>query len=435
MIELVFFFHYISDLVLSQVNLYLYLHKACLANTTTEKTYGACYIDQQGFTLVSKVTGSYYRWAMLFLCVFYVSLATSWSDTSGRRRRPLVFIAIFGQIMQSISGLINHFFDSSLIVAAISNMIFEFIGGIHMMFVVAQIYICEISAVGNRTMRLGLLWVVRLVCQLLGSGIANKYVFGFGFYYSYTLCIVLSIISLVLAALLVKDKFVIPEERRSLLRLFDVTRIVHCFKLVFKKSLGSKRLLVLLLLIAYVVVYCVYQGENGTASYVISYQLASLDSRVHWNALLFVRNLAIIFNTLLCCVILSKCLKIRDVSIGIFAGICNLIGVILHFLVGQIWHVYIAALLNAFHGVVLFTTVSFLSKFYDGKEFGRLFGVLNILFCLALISEWAYSILFVKTANCFLPAVFINSFFLNATVLVLYCISFMFWRLVSDPVS
>ncbi|XP_065210865.1 uncharacterized protein LOC135838960 [Planococcus citri] len=439
MIELAFFFHYISDLVLNQVNSRLYLQKACLANTTTEKSYKVCYIDQDGLSrLIWPVTTtSYYRWAMLFLCVFYVSLATSWSDISGRRRRPLVFIAIFGQIMQSICGLLNHFFNSSFIVTFIFNSIFEFIGGINMMFVVAQIYICETVAVENRTMRLGLLWVVRLVCQIVGYQITNHLVYDkFGFYYSYALCLILSIIARVLAALRVYDKFIVPEEQQSFWKLFDVTRIAHSFKLVFKESLGKKRQLVLLLLIAYVLVYCVYEGENGSASYIIITVLRSLDGSLrHYSSVLVAKNLASIFNTLFCCVILSKCLKIRDVSIGIFASICNLIGIILYFFVGQTWHLYIATMLNAFHGVILFTGVSFLTKFFDGKEFGRLFGVLNIFFCLVLICARAYVVLVAKTTSIYSysPAVYIGSLFLNVAVLVLYCISFMFWRLASDP--
>ncbi|XP_065210854.1 uncharacterized protein LOC135838953 isoform X2 [Planococcus citri] len=372
MIELVFFFQYISDLVLYQVNFNLHLHKACLSNTTDVKSYRDCYINLRGFSLVTNFTTYYSRLAVSILCVLYVSLAISWSDISGRRRRPLIFIAIFGQIMKSISGLINHFFNTSMVVTFIFNMIFELIGGINMMFVVAQIYTCETSTVGNRTMRLGLLWVVRLICEVIFYEIAEKFALNSGFYYSYTFCIVLSIIALVLATLLIKDEFVVPEvEKPSLLQLFDVTRIVHSFKLVFKKSLRSKRLLVLLLLIAYVMVYCVYEGENGTAALFHIHFQQAYKRRVDSISVTFAKNLSIIFNTLLCCVILSKCLKIRDVSIGIFAGICNLIGVILYFLVGNIWHVYIATMLNAFHGVILFTSVSFLTKFYDGKEFAN----------------------------------------------------------------
>ncbi|XP_065210859.1 uncharacterized protein LOC135838956 isoform X2 [Planococcus citri] len=238
----------------------------------------------------------------------------------------------------------------------------------------------------------------------------------------------------ILLCILQNDKFVVPEEKLSFSKLFDATRIAHNFKLVFKKSLGKKRLLVLLLLIAYVLMYFVYEGENVFSTYyIINSLLGSLYATdQHWTALQVVKNIALIFSTLLCCVILSKCLKIRDVSIGIFASICNIIGVIFYFLVGQTWQLYVATMLNVCHGVILFTSVSFLSKFYDGKEFGRLFGVLNIFFCLALISKWAYATVFVKTIDSFPTAVYLSSLFLNIAVLVLYCISFMFWWLMSD---
>ncbi|XP_065210861.1 uncharacterized protein LOC135838958 isoform X2 [Planococcus citri] len=287
-------------------------------------------------------------------------------------------------------------------------------------------------------MRLGLLWVVRIVCQIIGYGIASNIINNVGFLMAYMICLGLSIIAGVIAAFRVYDKFVVPEdseEKQSFSQLFDVTRIAHSFKLVFKQSLGRKRLLVVLLLIAYVLVYCVYEGDNGTASYIINSLLESLAGTIlHRSSLEFAKNVAIIFCTLFCCVILSKCLKVRDVSIGMFAGICNLIGVILYFFVGQTLHLYIDTMLNAFHGVILFTSVSYMSKFFDGKEFGRLFGVLNIFFCFVLINAWAYGILFAKNIDSYSPAAYyLCRVFLNIAVLVLYCISFFYWQLVSDP--
>ncbi|XP_065210863.1 uncharacterized protein LOC135838959 isoform X2 [Planococcus citri] len=391
MIELVFFFHHISDIVLDLVNSELYLRKACISENTTGvpgRAFIFCYGKQEGFvSFVWPVTGSIYRWAMLFLCVFYVSLATSWSDTSGRRRRPLVFIAIFGQIMQSICGLMNYFLNSGFIVTFICNSIFEFIGGINMMFVVAQIYICETVAVENRTMRLGLLWVVKLVCKLICIYGYGNIIHNVGSLYSYILCLVLSIIAGVLAAFRVYDKFVVSEEKQSFSQLFDVTRIVHSFKLVFKQSLGKKRQLVLLLLIAYVLMYCVYEGENGTTSLINSLLESLTGTTLHRSSFEFVKDFAIIFNMML----------------------------------------------KAFHGVILLTSVSYLSKFFDGKEFGRLFSVLNIFFCFVLINTWVYGILFAKTINSYSLAAYLGSIFLNIAVLVLYCISFFYWRLVSDP--
>ncbi|XP_065210864.1 uncharacterized protein LOC135838959 isoform X3 [Planococcus citri] len=373
MIELVFFFHHISDIVLDLVNSELYLRKACISENTTGvpgRAFIFCYGKQEGFvSFVWPVTGSIYRWAMLFLCVFYVSLATSWSDTSGRRRRPLVFIAIFGQIMQSICGLMNYFLNSGFIVTFICNSIFEFIGGINMMFVVAQIYICETVAVENRTMRLGLLWVVKLVCKLICIYGYGNIIHNVGSLYSYILCLVLSIIAGVLAAFRVYDKFVVSEEKQSFSQLFDVTRIVHSFKLVFKQSLGKKRQLVLLLLIAYVLMYCVYEGENGTTSLINSLLESLTGTTLHRSSFEFVKDFAIIFSILFCGVILSKFLKVPDVSIGMFAGICNLIAVISYLFVGQTLHRYIDMMLKAFHGVILLTSVSYLSKFFDGKEF------------------------------------------------------------------
>ncbi|XP_065210850.1 probable peptidoglycan muropeptide transporter SLC46 [Planococcus citri] len=428
-IEPVYFFHYTTYILLDLINTNLYLQKACRFNATTEPDLSTpCDNEKQGVLFASKINSNY-RYVMFTVCILYTMLATCWSDESGRRRRPLIFLPIFGQILQSINGCVHsYFWYWTPLSAAISDMIFEMsVGGISLMIIAVQIYVCDMSNTENRTMRLGLLWGVKTLCMPVGNGSAGFLLRTIGFFYSYFVCLVLSAISLLLVVILVKDISVVPAEKPSFLQLFNPIRIVHSFKVVFKKTLGSKRSLVLLLLIAYVAVYFTFQGEKTVFYLFIRYKF-------HWDEKQFslylvYRNIVVVSGTLFCSFILSKWLKIHDGLIGAFAGMWDIVAVIAYLLADRDWQLYVAALFDLFHGTALSVSVSFLSKFYQGDEFGRLNAALS-LFALAIpFSHPAYNIVFQKTIDYFPSAFFFISLFINVMVFVLYCVSYIICRI------
>lgn len=282
-IEPVFFFHYTTYILLDMINTNLYLQKACRSNITAEPDLSTpCDNEKQGVLFASKINSNY-RYVMFTVCILFTMLATCWSDESGRRRRPLVFLPIFGQFLQSINGCLHsYFWYWTPMTAAISDMVLEMsVGGITMMIIAAQIYVCDMSDAENRTMRLGLLWGVKTLCMPVGNGSAGFLIRTIGFFYSYCLCIVLSTISLILAVVLVKD-ISVPAEKQSFLQLFNPMRIVHSFKVVFKKTLGSKRTLVLMLLVLYV---CVYFTFQGTLSLVLVFFFITISFRTRFHDL------------------------------------------------------------------------------------------------------------------------------------------------------
>lgn len=261
-IEPVYFFYYSTYIIIDLVNTNLYLQKACRFNATIEPDLDtACDNEKQGVLFASKINSNY-RFVMFTLCIIYTMLATCWSDESGRRT-PLIFLPIFGQLLQSINGCLHsYFWYWPPMAAVLSDMLFETgVGGVTLFLTAAQIYICDITNAENRTMRLGLLLGVKTLCMPVGNGSAGFLIRSIGFFYTYSLCLALSAISCILAFVLVKDVSVPVNQRRDFLQLFNITRIVDSFKVVFKESLGSKRVVVLLLLILYVSIYFAVQGR------------------------------------------------------------------------------------------------------------------------------------------------------------------------------
>lgn len=248
------FFYILSYVMIDGINTNLVLEKACDVNATVERNLDIPCEDVKAGTQLSSKVNEKYKTVMFLFDMIYTILATCWSDEAGRRRRPLIFLPIVGSIFQSISGCFHSYFWSwSPHSAAISNAICEGLsGGIVLMQIATQMYICDVSAMNNRTMRLGILLTVKMVSLTSGAGIVGFLIHGIGFFKSYVVCFVLSIISLTLALIYVKDVSVRVEKKRHVLQLFNLRRIVDSFKLVFNKNLGRQRILAFILIMIYV---------------------------------------------------------------------------------------------------------------------------------------------------------------------------------------
>lgn len=258
------FFYFTTYIILDAVNTNLFLQKACRFNTTVEPDLNTPCDDEKKGVLFASVINSNYRFVMMTSCIIYTMLATCWSDEAGRRRRPLIFLPIIGQLLQGISGCINSYFWQWIpMTAVLSDMVFEVLGGgVVLMAIATQIYICDVSDTQSRTMRLGLLLAVKTSCLLFGSGSAGFLMRSYGFFYTYLLCSAFSTVSLILALILVKDVSVPAQRTHSFWQFFNLLRLADSFKVVFKKSLGRKRFVVMILLTIYVVVFFTTQGKD-----------------------------------------------------------------------------------------------------------------------------------------------------------------------------
>ncbi|XP_065210767.1 probable peptidoglycan muropeptide transporter SLC46 [Planococcus citri] len=424
-VEPCFFFYFTAYLILDVVNTNLYLQKSCRFNITSEPDLNTeCDDEKQGVLFASKVN-SEYRFAMLIICVIYTILSTCWSDEAGRRRRPLIYLPIIGLALQSLSGCLHsYFWQWDPLAAALSELGCEIIsGGVVLMITSTQIYMCDVSNMENRTMRLGILLAVRTLCEQLGGGGVGFILRGVGFFYSYLLCFVFSAISLVLALIFVRDVSVPVEKKHNFFQFFNLNRVVDSFRVVFKKSLGRRRIIVALLLAVYIIVFATTQGEKTVFYLFFRYKF-------HWDERQFsvytvYKNTGIILGTIFCSVVLSKHFKIHDGVIGMFAGFWDTVAVLGYLFAYRNWHLYVVPLFEVFHGTALSVCVSFFSKYYDNSEFGRLYAVLCVFGLMIPACHPAYNIIFQNTIDFFPAAFFILSASLDVIIIILYCISYL----------
>ncbi|XP_065210773.1 probable peptidoglycan muropeptide transporter SLC46 [Planococcus citri] len=431
-VEPCLFFYFTTYLILSAVNTNLYLQKSCRFNQTSEPDLNTkCDDEKQGILFTSKMNSDY-RFVVMTVCVIYTILLSSWSDEAGKRRLPLIYLPIIGIIMQSLSGYLNsYFWQWHPLLAAFSEMGCEMIsGGIVLMFTSTDLYVCDVSNAENRTMRLGILLAVRAICEQLGSGGAGFILRAIGFFYSYLLCLVFSMISLILTWIFVKDVSVPVEKKRHFLHCFNLSRVVDSFRVVFKKSLGRRRIIVTLMMVCFLFVYFAMEGEK-TVFYLFFRYKFHWDER-RYSVYVLYKNTAIILGTIFCSVVLSKYFKIHDGVIGMFAGFWDTIAVLGYLFAHDDWHLYIVPLFEMFHGTAASVSGSFLSKYYDSSEYGRLYAVCSV-FCLFIpICHPAYNIIFQNTIDVFPGAFFILSAIMDIGVIILYCAAYLLSRRMDD---
>ncbi|XP_065210837.1 probable peptidoglycan muropeptide transporter SLC46 [Planococcus citri] len=285
-----------------------------------------------------------------------------------------------------------------------------------------QAYVCDASEVKSRTMRLGFFQAARTLGDLVGFGSAGFILRRFGFFYTYLICVVLSVVTLILAWAFVKDTSVPVEKKPHFWQRFNVMHICTSFNVIFKKSLGSKRYIAAILLIIYTMVFFCTQGEN-------SVQYLFLRYKFHWDerdysAYVIYRYIGVILGSVFCSVVLSKLLKLHDGMIGTMAAFWDTIAAFGYLFASQNWHLYVVPLFDVFHGTVLSVSLSFFSKYYAPDEFGRLTCVLAVLGLVIPACYPAYSTIFRKTMDFFPSAYFTLSIAVNVIVIVLYILAY-----------
>ncbi|XP_065210833.1 uncharacterized protein LOC135838933 [Planococcus citri] len=430
-------FYFTTYMIMDAVNTNLFIQKICRENITMEPSdlNTPCKNTTLASDFVSKMN-SKYRAIMMLICIIYSMFATCWSDEAGKRRRPLIFVPMIAQFFHCLVGCLHsHFWLWHPKNAALTELIVESLGGgIPLMTVAVQMYICDVSNSENRTMRLGFLYAVELLCFPLGKGSAGFIIRAFGYFYSYLLCAVLSATGFLLAVIFVKDVSVPVVSNRSYIwRVVNLAGVRDSFGVIFKKSMGSRRMVVAVLILIKILMYFITQGEK-TVFYLFMVEKFKWNE-VDFSVFSFYKYSGVILGTVFCSILMSKILKIHDGLIGAFAVFWDTITAIGFLFATQNWHIYAVALFDVLHGTALSVCISFISKHYDSTEFGRLSTVQNAFAIFIPLCHPVYNGVFQMTIKSFPSAFFIISIILNILVFLLYSSSYLISKKIENRIG
>lgn len=123
-------------------------------------------------------------------------------------------------------------------------------------------YLSDVSDVDSRSLRIGVLYALEILCLPVANGVGGWMLHNHGFLNTYLICLGCTGVALVLGVCCIEDVSVPVERPVSVVSAFNLFRLTDSFKTLFKKSLGRRKMtIVVLLLVIHVTVWFPYQGR------------------------------------------------------------------------------------------------------------------------------------------------------------------------------
>ncbi|XP_022178197.1 uncharacterized protein LOC111039165 isoform X1 [Myzus persicae] len=131
---------------------------------------------------------TYLQYSISFIVVL---LAGAWSDSHGRRRKPLIFLPIIGQFLTDGLYFVNHFWHwPSTFNIIFTSVIPGLYVGRNMFWVGVMSYVSENSKFESRTLKHGIIIVTYTFSLLIGWGLVEILKDGMDYLHRYILFVV-----------------------------------------------------------------------------------------------------------------------------------------------------------------------------------------------------------------------------------------------------
>lgn len=379
----------------------LLLQKACRLNATSEPDLTTpCDDEKRGIAFLS-YTHSILNLPNTPIMILVATFMVKWSDKSGKRRKPIILLPLIGIMLEVIFASLHSYFWTWPIIAVVltRNFFKSLSGGIILFHAASSLFITDNSAEQNRMTRMGILSMIPHFVIPLSSMISGYILRTFGFLYCYSMCMVLSVLSLVLGFILIDDQREPITEPVKICNIMNPLGMLSTVKVLFKKRTDRKRMILLLLILSKMVVNFSITGEHSVF-YVY------MRHRFHWNEVeysLFTayRHVGLIFGTMVSLFVASKWLKLHDSLIGTIACFWNALGALCYFFAYENWHFYATPWVEMFHSVSKVSGKSLMTKVVDHNELGDLFSSMMILNTAIPLNKLFYNILFKENMDTF----------------------------------
>lgn len=254
---------YTNYIILEFINTNLYLQKSCRNDTSEEPDLSTeCDDETRGISFVTKVNYDF-QYYLVSLMIIHTILSSCWSDKAGRRRKLFIIIPIIGQLLQILSACLqSYFWYIPPYFAVASDLLFQMLSGGFVLCLNACItYTTDASSLEDRTTKMSVLYALQILCKPIGSGVSGFLLRSVGFFYSYVICLTIATLSLISGLYFIKDVTIPVEIKPSFWSFFDMKDVLYSVRMVFRKSLGEKRIIVIVLMIIHVTVWFNPEGE------------------------------------------------------------------------------------------------------------------------------------------------------------------------------
>ncbi|XP_025194110.1 hippocampus abundant transcript 1 protein-like [Melanaphis sacchari] len=427
-------FVYFTATVLSyNVSTNMLFHKGCDPNATAAPDLRAstdCLLENSAQHGVSSIN-VWKHMIQELISVVFIIFAGPWSDLHGRRRRPLMFMPVIGQIICDAFNMLSAvFWDgvSPFVTGITQSLIVSLTGMQYCFFIGMYAYLADITDMSNRTMRIGFASAVLPLAATLG-GLAGGYLnVKLGFVAVFALNVALNVIALCLGLLFIYDTSEPYETTGSLYKTtFDPKIVVESVKTVFVRRENHNRLILLLMIVASPLTGAPFVGEIGL---MYMYLRKQFDFREIDYSLFNTYSMGImLFGSIVSLKILSQKLKMNDAMIGLIVTTFDIATAVGFLSVTKFQYLLFVPPLELFRGAALALSGAIASKCVKPHELGSMNSVRTAIENLSKSAILPlYSIVYNKTLEFMPSAFFIISICLTAPLIVCFGITYYLTR-------
>ncbi|KAL0892465.1 hypothetical protein ABMA27_015574 [Loxostege sticticalis] len=366
-------------------------------------------------------------------CIIIMFLG-AWSDRTGKRK-ICILLPIIGELLTSISNLVNvyFFYEIPVQVTVFLETLFPAItGGWVTMFLGVFSYISDITTEESRTFRVGLVNFCMTAGVPIGVGLSGILLKKFGYYGVFSMTAVMFILVLSYGFVflkepdtLLKEQGLPPIERKdsSNVSFFDMSHVVDTVVVAYRRRTSNRRIRLLLTLLTVFILYGPAMSEM-TVFYLF------VRNRLNWDMVKYglYASYSIVlhsFGAMFSITVLSRRLQIDDSILCIISIISKFGGSIWTAFVTTDLEMYLVPVAEILNATTFTSLRSIISKLVDKQENAKV----NSLFSLtetvaALIFHPFYSWVYMRTLHVFSGTVFIISAIL---VVPAFCIITTFY--------
>ncbi|XP_060860613.1 proton-coupled folate transporter-like [Metopolophium dirhodum] len=307
-----------------------------------------------------------------YLISFAVALiAGAWSDSHGRRRKPLIFLPVIAQVLTD--GL--YFGNSYWNWYYYNYFIFQWIipalyVGRNIFWIGVMSYVSENSTVKSRTLKHGIIIATYPISSLMGAGLVALLKIGIRYRdydFLFLVPIFLNLIALLVINLLVKDT---SDSCNRDIEWQRPNYVLKEFTDLFKDKLKSSAVVLAILIICQsILVTRIGCDYDLIMLYIKESFMWYNDEEVCFTVL---KTMAIFVGIVFSVSVLSHCMKINDLLISISVCCFYIAAAVCYIFAGQFFQIFMITIIYLCHGTVVTIISSLTSKLVPIEQLGRL---------------------------------------------------------------
>ncbi|XP_026809799.1 uncharacterized protein LOC113551641 isoform X2 [Rhopalosiphum maidis] len=310
--------------------------------------FGECLMGEyEGQHQVNSNT-TYLQYSISFIVTL---LAGAWSDSHGRRRKPLIFLSIIGQILTDGLYFMNHFwFWPSIFNIIFTSIIPGLYVGRNMFWVGIMSHVSENSKFEGRTLKHGIIIATYTFSLLIGWGliaILKKCTDHLHQYLLFVVPILFNLFAILIGHLYLDDNSDTYDSDIIWLRPNSVFKsFIDLFNNKFK---GFSIVLATLIICQSIIVARIGSEYEIIMQYISKSFMWYNDDYIYFSV---IKMLAIIF-----------------------ACIIYIIATVLYIISSELWQILLIAIIYLCHGSAVTITLSLTSKIMDNNHLGRFYSI------------------------------------------------------------